>query len=57
MSERHWGGARPNAGRKPLVEHSTRVLITLPQSLREKLRRLGGSKWVIEKLREAEEKA
>lgn len=44
-----WGGARPNAGRKPGVEKRT-VQIRLTAEQHEKLKKLGGSKWIAEQI-------
>lgn len=49
------GGARPKAGRKPLLDGVASVLVALrmtpPQ--RDKLRRLGGGTWVRKKIDKA----
>ena len=47
-----WGGRRLGAGRKPLVgESKTKyVAIRLTDAEAEKLKKLGGSKWIREQL-------
>ncbi|MDR6523072.1 hypothetical protein J2789_005762 [Variovorax paradoxus] len=47
-----WGGVRPGQGRKPLIGDKPLVGVTLKMSedQRTKLQRLGGAKWVREKI-------
>lgn len=52
--KKNWGGSRPNAGRKSMPE-KRRYEIRLTISQIEKLKKLGGSKWVAQKIDEAEE--
>ena len=40
------GGARPNAGRKPKVEPTYRITVSMPVSLRPEIDDLGGSRMV-----------
>lgn len=48
----NWGGARAGSGAKPIGDKAgVRFQITLPAELREKLRELGGSRWIAEQLR------
>lgn len=42
----NWGGARKGAGRKPIVREGVQMTITLTPENREKLKALGGSRWV-----------
>lgn len=51
MSEktRH-GGARPGAGRKPDPVPKVNVQVRLTEEQRDKLKRLGWSKWLAERL-------
>ncbi len=51
------GGARRRPGRKPLVEGFTTspVSIKMTGPQHEKFKRLGGSKWVREKIEQARE--
>ena len=47
---------RPKVGRpRKTREGSVDVCITIPRELREKLRRLGNSKWIVEQLTKAED--
>lgn len=47
-----WGGVRSGQGRKPLIGDRPLVGVTLKMSedQRAKLQRLGGAKWVREKI-------
>lgn len=51
-TKKQLGGPRPGSGRKPLVDGTTTVPVTLrlttPQ--RDKLQRLGGAPWVRNKI-------
>lgn len=46
MEKKKWGGARKGAGRKPIVKDGVHMTITLTPEDREKLKALGGSRWV-----------
>lgn len=51
-----WGGVRPGAGRPRTCDEPTvRVEIRLPPDLRKKFKRLGGSAWLVRKLRAVRE--
>lgn len=47
------GGARPGAGRKPDQEQKIYVRIRLTPEQRKKLKQLGGSKWIGERIDKA----
>ena len=49
------GGARPGGGRKPMSPdgYAVRINLTMTRQQREKLKRLGGSAWLREKLDQA----
>lgn len=49
-----WGGSRPNAGRKPDYECKKTVQIRLTAEQHEKLKKLGGSKWIAEQIEKSE---
>lgn len=44
------GGARPNAGRKHSIEPAKQRSIRFTDEHWQKLKRLGGAKWVIEQM-------
>lgn len=46
------GGARPNAGRPISTEPAKQRSIRLTDRYWQKLKELGGAKWIIEKLNE-----
>lgn len=50
----NWGGARPGAGRKPLAVRHVRIELRMPEEDKAKLLALGGTAWVLQKIREAE---
>lgn len=56
-AKKRMGGARPGAGRKRLEAGEITVPVTIKMSApqREKLRRLGGPRWVRERIIEAKE--
>lgn len=56
-NEKRVGGARPGAGRKPLVAGSPAVpvMIKMTEEQKAKLKRLGGPPWVRDKIDKAKE--
>ena len=44
------GGVRPGAGRPKNVEQTLQLKITLPISLKNQFKYLGGSKWVQQEI-------
>lgn len=49
-TQKQWGGCRAGAGRKPDSEPRIYVRIRLTKAQHEKLKALGGSKWVAVQL-------
>lgn len=47
------GGARPGAGRPPAPNPVVPVNIRMTRDQREKLRKLGGAKWIREQINKA----
>lgn len=57
-AKKNKGGKREGAGRKPYSDEQTKqVNVTLPISVAEKLKRLGGRLWLIEQIKRAQETA
>lgn len=52
QQQRMHGGARPGAGRKPIAEGETSVIvpIRMTPAQKEKFQRLGGATWVRERI-------
>jgi len=48
------GGARPNSGRKKILIKKKQIHISMTEDEIIKYKKLGGSKWVLKQINEAE---